>query len=50
MKEISGLKAMDGSIYVHRVAMIAPAAPMKEALMAKLATFTSVTLMPVLYL
>ena len=45
--EKSGLKAIPGSIYVHLVAIVAPAAPMKKALMAKVITFTMVTLTPI---
>jgi hypothetical protein len=47
IKERRGLKAILGSTYVHLVAMIAPAAPMKKALRAKVMIFKAVTLMPV---
>ena len=47
IKEKNILKAIEGSIYVHRVAMIAPAALMKKALIANVITFIMVTLMPI---
>ena len=40
------LKAMPGSMYERRVAMMAPAMPMKIALAAKMRTLVRTTLMP----
>ena len=40
------LKAIPGSIYVRRVAMMAPAMPMNTELPAKTSTFVHTTLMP----
>ena len=47
IKERRGSKAILGSIYFHFVAMIAPVAPIKHALMAKVIVFTIVALMPI---
>ena len=38
-KEKSGSKALYGSTYVHLMAMMAPAMPMKKALMANMSYF-----------
>lgn len=47
IKERRGSKAILGSIYFHFVAMIAPVAPMKKALMAKAIVFSIVALIPI---